>query len=196
MTQRFTLSTDLLETLLESLKCELQRHPNGIKEYELLQNLKPLGYFKLSDDSCSTPHELFQAHFLLFHALYVLRNQLLVSKQGWLEIEALNIQLLPYQQGTDALTMHDRLAEYYLDLTNLEHTSNDDVNKLIASFWTRLNKHDKRDEALAALGLKDPVSNSTIKETYRKLAMEHHPDRGGDNTRLQAINNAISILLK
>ena len=66
---------------------------------------------------------------------------------------------------------------------------------MIASFWRRLGRFDKREEALAELGLQDPVDDQTIKMTWRRLAMEYHPDRGGDNERLQAINAAVDCLI-
>ena len=196
MTQTSPPIEQRLDTLIDVIQHELRQYPNGIKEYELLQSLKPHGFFRKPDNTYLMPHEIFQAHFLLFHALYILRQQLQQSKQGWLEIEVLNIQLLPYEETTDALMLPDTLAEYYLNLDNLENTSESDVNKLIASFWHNFNKQDQRDDALAILGLVDPVSNRVIKETYRKLVMEHHPDRGGDKSQLQTINNAINILLK
>ena len=196
MTHSGSFTSQLPDALFETIKSELLQHPEGLKEYDLIQALKPHGFFVVPGDSAVSTYMIFQVHFLLFHALYVLRNQLLASKQNWLEIGVLNIQLLPYQEDKDALITPDKLCEYYLDLNNLENTSEDDVNKLIASFWNKLGKHEKRDEALTALGLEDPVNNNTIKETYRRLAMEHHPDRGGDKDRLQAINAAIKILLK
>ena len=186
----------LTDALFDAIMNELQQYPTGIKEYELLQNLRTHGFFIVSSDSYSSPYEVFQTHFLLFHALYLLRNQLFAKKQGVLNIEALNIQLLPYQEGDTVPTMQDKLSEYYLDLLNLDNTNEDDVNELIASFWNNLGKHEKRDDALATLGLEDPVDNHTIKNVYRRLAMEHHPDRGGDKDRLQVLNAAIRILLK
>ena len=40
------------------------------------------------------------------------------------------------------------------------------------------------------LGLPDSASADEIKATYRRLAMKHHPDRGGDNATFQAISEA------
>jgi len=182
-------------SLLEVVKIELEQHQTGIKEYDLIQLLKGYGFFETPGGTPMPPHVIFQIHFMLFHVLYVLRDRLLIDKQGYLEIDVLKIQLLPYQKGNAAITTHDKLREYYLDLTNLENTTEDEINELIDSFWTGLGRHGKRDEALDTLGLVDPVTNENIRETYRKLVMKHHPDRGGDKDRLQAINSAITILL-
>jgi hypothetical protein len=118
------------------------------------------------------------------------------SKQGLLQIGALCIRRLPWSAGDASLTTPDPLRTYYLDWANLDDTTEDDVCGLIASFWKQLGKFDGREEALAELGLEDPVDDETIKLAWRRLAMEHHPDRGGDNARLQTINAAVDCLIK
>jgi len=87
------------------------------------------------------------------------------------------------------------VREYYLDLPNLEQTTERDVDELLAAFRVRFQRQDARAEALMELGLNDPVDDATIKRTYRQLAMRHHPDRGGATARLQAINAALRVLL-
>jgi len=187
---------ELPEALFEAIICELRAKPEGIREFDLLKSLKNHGFFQFLGESPMPAPELFKAHFLLYHCLYLLRDKMLVNKQAWLKIEAVSIQMLSYEEGKGGLSKLDKLRDYYLDFGNLENTSEDDVYELIASFWNKISKHDKRDEALATLGLEDPVDKKIIKDTYRRLAMEHHPDRGGDKERLQEINSAINILLK
>ena len=88
------------------------------------------------------------------------------------------------------------MREYYSDVSNLIITTARDVDKLIASFWNRFQKTDERAEALAALGLNDPVDEKSIKMAYRRMVMKHHPDRGGDKEQLQLVNAALDQLLK
>jgi DnaJ-class molecular chaperone len=88
------------------------------------------------------------------------------------------------------------LRDYYLDLSNLEQTSADDVTHLLESFWTRLGANEQRAAALEALELEDPVDYPAIKQQYRRLAMQHHPDRGGDKAQLQTLNYAMAVLEK
>jgi hypothetical protein len=174
----------------------LENNPEGLTEYRLIRDLHDEGYFGELDPPPASPHALFCAHFQLFHALYRLRDQLWQTQKAHLEIDTLKIRLLPYQPGSRALRTRDALRDYYLDLSNLATTTDQDVHELIASFWTRLQRRDQRASALAELGLSDPVGDEIIKKTYRRLAMEHHPDRGGDKERLQAVNRAVEVLLK
>ena len=124
-----------------------------------------------------------------------MRDIFLDKKEYLLDINTLKIQLLSYSEGNKDLQKEDKLRTYYLDFNNLENTSEDDVYDMLASFWNKVNHYDNREEALAELGLKDPVDDITIKKEYRRLAMQHHPDRGGDTDKLQKINDALALLL-
>lgn len=44
------------------------------------------------------------------------------------------------------------------------------------------------------LGVRKDVSNDDLKKAYRKLAMQHHPDRGGDPSKIKEINEAYDTL--
>ncbi|CAN8065274.1 unnamed protein product [Agarophyton chilense] len=44
------------------------------------------------------------------------------------------------------------------------------------------------------LGVEKDASLSQIKKSYRKLAMTHHPDRGGDEERFKEITTAFEVL--
>lgn len=182
------------EAFLFAVQVEMENQPDGIGEYDLMQNLKSKGFFEFLSQS-ALPHELFHAHFILFHALYSLRDSFLEQKKHLLIIHTLKIELLPYSNSEAGLQETNKLRDYYLDLNNLEQTSEDDVYDMLASFWNKFNRFDNREAALEELGLKDPIDDKTIKKEYRRLAMQHHPDRGGDIEKLQKINDALASLL-
>ena len=190
----YNKNSSIPEKFIQAVQIELENQLDGISEYNLIQNLKAQGYF----DFLSTPalpHELFHAHFFLFHALYLLHDVFLNKKIHLLEINTLKIQLSPYHEGDNDLQKEDKLRAYYLDFNNLDKTSEDDVYDMLASFWNKVNHFNNREEALTELGLKDPIDDKRIKKEYRRLAMLHHPDRGGDTDKLQKINDALALLL-
>ena len=44
------------------------------------------------------------------------------------------------------------------------------------------------------LGVQEQATQEEIKKAYRKLAVEHHPDKGGDENRFKEIANAYGVL--
>lgn len=44
------------------------------------------------------------------------------------------------------------------------------------------------------LGVSKEATNDEIKKAYRKLAMKHHPDRGGDKEKFQELQQAHEVL--
>jgi DnaJ-domain-containing protein 1 len=173
----------------------LQLHPAGLSEYELLQRLRNDERIEFEQSRLDDSHDLFRTHFLLFHQLYKLRTRLRTEQAGDLDIHALKIRLLPWVESSlQALTQPDPLGVYYLDLDNLTGTTRADVDDLLGRFWARYGRYDGRAEALAVLELPTESDAETIRLQYRRLAMQHHPDRGGDQLRLQAINAAMAVL--
>ncbi len=85
----------LPDVFYAALEQELESHPTGIREYDLIGALKARGFFEFLPAPPADPVHLFRAHFLLFHALYTLGNRLASSKQGLLEIGPLCIRRLP-----------------------------------------------------------------------------------------------------
>ncbi|MEX2367638.1 MAG: DNA-J related domain-containing protein [Pseudohongiellaceae bacterium] len=181
---------------IRDLEFLLVQYPQGISEYDLLQALREQGYFSFMSERPVPPMALFQSHFLLFHALYRLQKEYLQKQSSLLEVSPLNIQLRDYQPGEAGLSLTDPVRDYYLDLSNLDNMTEAGVDDLIQAFWQDFERRDDRATALAELGLSDPVDEVTIRQAYRRLAMLHHPDRGGAARRLQIINAAYALLCK
>lgn len=188
--------TRLFEDLIEVLRS----FPEGVNEHALLKVLDEKGTVTLEPDTFSDSVKLFRTHFLLYNALYQLRDELWKTGKGHLEITAVRMQLQPYNPGSPAIHQHDPMRDYYLDMDMLEKTTQQDIESALNNFWKRLHEETVftggglRAKALEALGLREGVTAQEIKISYRRLAMQHHPDRGGDQEKLQQINEAMEVL--
>lgn len=186
------MNVDTLESIVEEI---LSDHPEGLDEQTCLQRLRA------HPDSGLHPHRqisglgLFRSHFLLFHVLYRLRDRMRESGTGDIEIDPTCIRRRVYTPAEPAVGSHDSLRTYYLDLNNLENTNAADVARMLKGFDAELRRREHRARAMATLDLTEPFDAATIRSQYRRLAMRHHPDRGGDAERLQAINRAFRTLL-
>lgn len=169
----------------------------GLTEYELMRALRDAGVAGFSMPALrGDALALFQTHFILFHSLYLLRDELAGGDGERLEISPLRVVLHPPSALQQTMPAEpDALREYYLDLGNLHGTSRHDVTAMLGKYFERMARQDDRDEALRVLGLEQGASDAEVKRRYRELAMQHHPDRGGDTATLQAINAAVEILL-
>lgn len=182
---------ELEERLLELLGAE----PEGLTEHLLLKRLQADHPNDFPETLFRDDLALFRAHFLLFHALYRLNEALLADRAGRIDIDPRCIRLLPYQApAAAAVADHDAMREFYLDLANLADTTAEDLERMLGAFWVSYYAGSRRSEALAALGLGADADLETAQRRYRELAMSHHPDRGGDATRFQVIQEAIAIL--
>ncbi len=184
-----------LDALLQQVHEVLVQYPDGIREFDLMAALDQRCVEGFGRTAFVDHLSMFQSHFLLFHSLYVLRDRFHQSGEAGLDIHCLSIRLTPFaEQGGGLLQQYDPLRDYYLDLANIEKTDAAEVERLLGSFWRRFIAVDERQQALQQLGLSDPIDYAEIKTQYRRLVMEHHPDRGGDHDRLLLINEAMQIL--
>lgn len=195
MTADFNCHADLADQLLALLHAA----SDGCSEYQLIQQLRQQQSVHLEHLANEPQLALFQTHFLIFNALYRLRERLWQARSAHLQISPLCCQLLPYHAGSAELAElaeHDPLRDYYLDLQHLHSTNACDVEQLLASFWTRLRDGDEQRAALELFELSTPpqLDLARIKHRYRQLVSQHHPDRGGSTSRLQSINLAFEIL--
>lgn len=182
------------EALAEHLAGLLRAQPEGISEHQLLKQLAD--DFPLFRTDRSDPLQLFRQHFVLFHCLYQLQGHWRQQGFGELEIHTLNIQLQPWQGQKPGLTEDDPLRRYYLDLDNLDSTNREQVEDMLNAFWKGLNQPAQPGRwALEVLGFEQaPATGKELKSRYRQLALERHPDRGGDPEAQKALNDAFAEL--
>ena len=175
----------------------LDNFPFGLSEYALIQELKHSTDL-ITEDCTETPLSLFQTHFLVFNGLYQLQRELAERGDKYLEINPLCIRLLSMSdqcEGNAVIESSDeKVRAYYLDMTRLSKTNEEDVNDMLDRFWKQYSASKDRLAALDMLNLSDPVNYDSIKKRYRELVKEFHPDRGGEKVRLQEINEAMDVL--
>ena len=53
-----------------------------------------------------------------------------------------------------------------------------------------------RDDFYEQFGLKKFASKEEVEVVYRKLVLKHHPDRGGDESKMKIINRIHHVLTK
>ena len=190
------------DPLCQALLTILPQQPGGISEFELLKILQQPPYKLFDRDALGDPLLLFQTHFVLFNALYQLRDHWYQQRLFCLEIVLTHIRLLPYHPGEAGLIQSDKLREYYLDWQHFSETDRDDVTALIDNFWRRVRgevaKEDINDgeihQAYQTLGLEQGSSFDVVKRRYRKQLYQDHPDKGGDTAQAQIIEQAYRLL--
>ena len=182
-----------LDPELRRLFSILREHPEGLREYDLLEILRGDRPLRGLDSL-----EVFRVHFLLFHHLHRLRQALQTLGLGTLEIHCLRVRLAPLESPAPNREQlprpPDPLEGYYLDLENMARTTREDVQEMLRWFWRRYRVHGRREEAMAALGLGPETSLPDARRRYRALVREHHPDRGGDAAAFRKVVEAMEVL--
>jgi len=189
----------LIERLESALTEVLLKQRRGLTEYELIKLLSEEPFSIFDANALSNQLSLFQTHFVLFHALYQLRDLWQVTHQQWLEISPLSIKSSLYSNNEQVnssrhLTECDPLKTYYNDLTHLGKTSLKDVEHLLSGFWLNYLHPKQKQEALLCLNCTQTDDWPTIKANYRRLAMQNHPDRGGEHHQFTQVQQAYEIL--
>ena len=182
---------------LRMIDAILITHPDGMREIDLIDALAERAPGTLSRADLTHPMSRFRVHFMLFHALYQLRANLIADQVAQLTIAPLSIKREPWQSsGSHAIDTHDPLAAYYLDWRNLSQVDVGDVMAMIGGFWQTMAAPTDIQSALASLELSPSASWPEMKQQYRMPSMTRHPDRGGDTEAYQKIQAAYDVLKK
>ncbi len=190
---------------MEVLTILLAEQPAGFSEHQLLTLLQSPPHEFFAPDALRDPLVLFQTHFLLFHCLYLLQQAWALDNHATLEISALKIIKHPIENSAyspinykdEPLLQADPLAQYYLDWSHFSTTSSQDVEALLTNFWQKVfvPQHDEDIKtALQLMELDAPIPTADLKVQYRRLAQQHHPDKGGDSDIFKQICQAFHRL--
>ena len=201
------------ELLVDILSTQKSQFINGITEYALIELLKKPPYQLFDEDALRDPLMLFKMHFILFHALYQLRQYWIEQNEGVLKIHALGIKLNPLNErhltqsndglGVTTLENPDPLAAYYLNWENFEEADRDTVDNLLNAFWGKMLKGDtvtytqgdiEKAHALLGLSLNEPITLLQLKRVYKRSLQSAHPDKGGTQQDAQAVIHAYQTL--
>lgn len=202
-----------VEVLLDILSTKKAEFEEGMTEYALISQLKSPPYQLFNDNALRDPLALFNTHFILFHALYLLRNLWRDALVGELDIHTTRIVLLPLKSSAQSngesnattLAKSDSLADYYLNWQNLTSTGEADVEALLNSFWQRMTGTDpvfdskeSIEQCHTLLNLDESVSITLaiLKRHYRKQLATVHPDKGGSHEAAQNVISAYQTLLR
>ncbi|MDY6890239.1 MAG: DNA-J related domain-containing protein [Pseudomonadota bacterium] len=184
--------------LIPELLALVRAHPEGISEFNLMQALGSHPAF--AELAQEYQLRLFQKHFMIMHGLYTLQIRLWQEERLRLEISPLCVRCHAEtaagarQQQTALPGAGDPLREYYLDWTQLQHTTAHDVQRLLAGFVAQYEHPGARQEALRTLELEAGASQETIRRRYRQLAAQLHPDKGGDSEAFIEVRRAYELL--
>ncbi|REG82378.1 DNA-J related domain-containing protein [Marinomonas pollencensis] len=179
----------------------LREHPEGVGEFEILKTLKQQ-LPELQDIAVDINLQLFRQHFLIMNALYQLQTSLWQEESLTLSISATHIRILSTKQVPSSSSnevnnsVEAKLAAYYLDWNEYEKTDEQEVSRLLNSFYQGIYLTGDREAALETLQLnqKSPTK-AEIKRQYRKLAHYAHPDHGGDTERFISLRQAYECLM-
>lgn len=188
-----------IQLILVAVEHELRAAKEGISELALIRALQRPPWELIGQVSFHEPESLYPIHFLLFHVLYRLRDELNASDEQ-LHISPLNIQLTP-QATVAGIGMPegvDQLRQFYLDLSQYELPESA-IHKMMDDFWAGRSPDAPAPEdikqAAGILGFDEvPSEFSVVKLRFRRAVMHAHPDRGGDTEQIQQLNHAFSIL--
>ncbi|MCL9783191.1 DnaJ domain-containing protein [Vibrio sp. S4M6] len=177
----------------------LRKRPSGWKVHTLASHLSSLGFMPILD--ASPEKDLFKRNFLIMNALYQLQETLYPEK--WLQVKAMDIVLLSVTSVNGSeIDEDDPLRDYYIHWHNYE-AEEGEVKRLLNEFWTKYRKHVgstngadmDRSKALRLFKLPDDATPSTIRKTWRKLALKWHPDReSGNSEKFRVLCEAWHVL--
>lgn len=194
--EKFGFQVQHLSVAIEKI---LRENTHGISELNLIKALQRPPWELIGSVNYSEPDKLYPVHFLIFHVLYRLRDQLGQSGES-LSISPLLIRLSSDDVvgGTGSVGEVDKLRAFYLDLSKYQLPESS-IFQMMDDFWSgRVQRQPARQEVKEAAGILGfsglPGSLEDVKYRFRRAVMQAHPDRGGETETIQHLNQAFSVL--
>ena len=189
-------NTLIKESLSDFLSANFGEH----NELNLIKQLQSPPYEVLDTDVLATNQGLYQTHFLIYNALYQLRDELLTKQRAVIEINLTRLTITPYCSKSADLVQQDTLPEYYLDWDNFAK-SEQEVESMLNDFWHKYLVYTQLEDDCfkldcQQLGVTESVNKAQLRKQYKKLAASYHPDKGGDANSFKQLQKSYFRLLK
>ncbi|KPP98967.1 DNA-J related domain-containing protein [Marinobacter sp. HL-58] len=188
-----------IQHLLVATEHILRQNPAGINELGLIKTLQKKPWELIGTVNFAEPDKLYPVHFLLFHVLYRLRDQLAGGGET-LTISPLVIRLrqTTVVGGTGVPDHADELRNFYLDLSRYRMPE-ESINRMMDDFWAGRSGYQpglsEARDAATTLGFDTiPEGFEEVKYRFRRAVMRAHPDRGGETEAIQHLNRAFAVL--
>jgi hypothetical protein len=197
----------------ETLKAWFSARPGqDVSETDLLKAFFP------GEELPGVGLALFQKHFLLYRRLWLFDDELRVTtghrlwirgirstlidppppgRCGWLDLEtgrycAAAGKLCP--RHDQKFPEQNSMKSYYLNWKNLEGMTEEGLKELVDGFFRRMVDQKAVTAALETFGLPPDAAAKAVKARWRRLSLDHHPDRGGDPAAFRKFSDAWSVL--
>ncbi len=192
-------AADVLTARLAAFFMELQLNPArpSMQEYELLSQMRAEGFLAL----CEADNywvALFRKHFLMRHCLYRV-NATWAGQGQRLLLGPVSIELVvAAETNRENLPSEDltyqALADYYGDLNHWLAATEETCRTFVDDFFKRFAAFNEAESHLTCLGLPKDAVWGVVQQRYRRLAQQHHPDKGGDAELFLTFTRAFEAL--
>ncbi len=175
------------------------RQSGTLSELELIRQLQSPPWQLIGSVNYADPSALYPVHFLIFHALYRLRDELATDGET-VNVSPLAISITRHDvvAGTGLPDRSDPLRDFYLDLSQY-HMAAEEVQRMVDDFYAGRAGFQPGDseaeQAARVLGFEYlPACLDEVKYRFRRAVMQAHPDRGGSTQEVQQLNEAFALL--
>jgi len=117
-----------------------------------------------------------------------------IEMRAWVRLAKLKAFLQKANPNFKITKRHER--EIWKWVLWRRETRKEEREREYREWWETFTKKDRasKESACAMLGLPSDATPDQVKAAYRRMALMHHPDRGGDTETMTEINEAYETL--